>query len=123
MSFTQDTEVTHCLMRVCLTGNARGIPDSGRWHRPTTCGCYAHVGQHSSCRPYSIVGRSRYGDTGRVRRSSKSTLKGTPYGYRLQFFKNTRGRRPRWEREQLAQINRAPELHDPVGLSESRMIT
>lgn len=116
MSFTQDTEVTPCLMRVLPDGEVLAIfPTQAGGIDPTTCGCYAHVGQHSSCRPYSIVGRSRPATPAEYADLQKE-LEGSPYGYRLQFFKNTRGRRSRWERRRLAQINRAPALHGPVGL-------
>jgi hypothetical protein len=109
-------EVTPCLMRMMPDGEVLAVfPTQAGGIDPNTCGCYAHVGQHSACHPYPIVGRSRpatpaeYADL-------QAELEGAPYGYRLQMFKNTRGRRSRWERQRIAQINRAPALHGPVGV-------
>lgn len=100
--FVQDTDETACIMRKLDDGTVIALfPELPGTLDPRSCSSYMHVGQHGSCDLYSTVGGSRAAQPEEYA-ALQAELEGAPYGYRLKLYKNTRGRRTRWETRRLA---------------------
>lgn len=88
-TFEQDTEITPVLFRVDRAGDFKGditavFPTDAATLDPNTMGCFAHIGQHSSC------SREWYRTTRPATPAEydalKKELESVPYGYRLKVY-------------------------------------